>query len=170
MRGLSIAIAAFVVASFSCAAAWSDPFGAAVTATPPGPSAVESWVYTLTNTSSSPDYVAWLLQIEVDVQTAVISSTSPKGWMASVDPQTPNLVTWFCSGDYLTSKASLSGFGVTYTSKPLYQGWTVMLDNEQVPGDSPVVFGDVVIPEPGSALAVLVGVISMAGLAGRRRN
>lgn len=175
MRALIVALATFAIMSFSCAAAWSvgspgDPFSADVTGVSSDPLVTTSWIYTICNSSASQDYSIWLLQIEVDAGASVVSASSPKGWTASIDAQMPNLVTWFCTSGYLQPQAQVTGFSAVFACSPIRQGWTVMFDNAAVPGDTPVVVGEMVMPEPGSAAAMLAGLACFAGLARRRRN
>lgn len=175
MRALAIAAAAFLIASFGCTAAWSmvtlgEPFSARVDGTPAVSVVGNAWSYTLCNTSSSPSYTIWLLQVEVDTGNAIASIASPAGWSASIDDQTPNLVTWFCGPTSLAAGCSQDGFRAVFHSEPVRQGWTVMFDNADIPGDTPVSYGDVTVPEPSSIVALLAGLVPMAGLARRRRN
>lgn len=169
-----LAIAALLVVSFSCSAAWSlesEPFSALVAGVAVDP-AGQTWEYTLTNTSSSPDYSIWLFQIDTDVENYVISTASPAGWQANTDPQTPNLVTWLytnASGG-LQAGAKLTGFRASFQSRPLKQSWTVMFDNAALPGDTPVAYGDIMTPEPGALPALLAGIIALKGAISRKRN
>jgi hypothetical protein len=175
MRAPIVAAAAFLIASFGCTAAWSmvtlgEPFSARVEGTPAVSDAGNAWSYTLCNTSSSPSYTIWLMQVEVETGNAVVSVASPAGWSASIDDQMPNLVTWFCGPTSLAAGCSQNGFRAVYSSEPVRQGWTVMFDNADIPGDTPVSYGDVSMPEPGSIVALLAGLVPVAHLARRRRN
>lgn len=167
-----LAIAALLVVSFSCPAAWSlesEPFSALVAGVAVD-STGQTWEYTLKNTSSSPDYSIWLFQIDTEVENYVVSTKSPAGWIANTDPQTPNLVTWLYGSGGLKAGDELTGFRASFQSRPLRQGWTVIFDNASLPGDTPVAYGDVMMPEPGALLALLAGIIALKGAVSRKRN
>ncbi len=168
----TLAIAALLVVSFGCPAAWSlelEPFSALVTGVALD-STEQMWEYTLTNTSSSSDYSIWLLQIETDVENRAVSTASPAGWQTITDPQTPNLVTWICGVSGLQAGTKLTGFRVLFQSRPLRQNWTVIFDNIALPGDTPVAYGEVIMPEPGGLMALLSGIIALKCAISRRRN
>jgi len=182
MRALKFAAAAFVIIAISCAATWSveasvQSFSALVSGNDVVGSESKSWLYTLTNTSVNADYTAWLLQIEVDTNAEALNASSPAGWIAMIDEQTPNVVMWSCWDQNLESGFSLDGFGVDFSAKPSYQGWTVMFGNISDAGDNPVDYGDVdyqhiveSTPEPGMITVMLTGLTSLAALAYRRRR
>jgi hypothetical protein len=167
-----LAIAALLVVSFSCPAAWSlksEPFSALVVGVAVDPTG-QTWEYTLKNTSSSPDYSIWLFQIDTEVENYVVSAKSPAGWMVNTDPQTPNLVTWLYGSGSLKAGDELTGFRASFQSRPLRQGWTVIFDNASLPGDTPVAYGEVITPEPGALLALLAGIVALKGAVIRKRD
>ena len=169
MRARLFAVFALAAAVCGCATAWSaptaEPYDALVTGAPVGPNA---WVYTITNTSSDPNYSVWLLQIEVDDRTNVLGVASPVMWTANLD--VPYLVMWMTGSAFVPAGQARSGFRATYDSVPAYQCWTVMFRNETVPGEFPVGFGNVLVPEPGVVLAMLTGMASLIAQLRKRRG
>ncbi len=174
MRARLFAVTLVVVA-VSCLTVWSaapaaESYSATVVAQKVSEVAGDQWVYTVSNTSTNPDYVIWLLQIEVDEQTITAGASSPQYW--HVDLDVPGLVFWSTSqsGGYVQSGSSNDGFQASYESEPAYQYWTVMFKNITVPEDTPVEFGDVIVPEPGAAAGIFVGLVSLAAQLTRRRE
>lgn len=166
---LTLALAAIGSMMVPSASPAAEQYSASVTAQRILSTTGNEWVYLVRNTSPSPDYVIWLLQIEVDEQTTVMGASSPQFWHA--DLNVPGLVFWSTSqsGGYIQSGTSQDAFQASYDSEPAYQYWTVMFKNVTVPGDTPVDFGDVLVPEPGSA-AVLIGLAALTPRLIRRRR
>lgn len=171
MRALMLIVA--VLAAACCGpTAWCDTFptdyNADVCGAPTGVAGPVGWAYWVANTSGSMDYSVWLLQIEVDENTDILSVQTPAGWRP--DTTVPHLAMWTCSPGGLAAGASLTGFAALFGSEPTTQGWTVMFRNSSSPGDMPVAFGMVSTPEPASILAILTGLASVAASSLKRRR
>jgi len=172
MRALSLGAAILAAACFICAGAWSDTgqlYSAEVTAAPVGAPGSNTWAYTAYNTSASSDYALWLLAIEVDELCDVLSVVSPPGWGADYSSQ-PHFITWIYFAGEVPAGASASGFEATFSCQPLLQTYSVMFDNINNPGETPVDYGEVSIPEPAGAAVLLAGFLSGGALILRRRR
>ena len=152
----------------SCEEAGGQPYSAMVVGAVVSSDMSETWTYTVTNTSQNPVYALWLMAIEVDEATDVASVVGPPGW--AVDDSQPHFVTWIDFAGEVAAGASQTGFEVTFSGSPAYQMYSVMFDNTENPGETPVDFGSVLIPEPASACALLVGLVSLGALRVRRHR
>ncbi len=122
----------------------------------------QDWTYTLENTSEDANYTVWLLQIEVDEQTEVLSASRSTGW--AVDISVPHFVTWIATSSELMKGESNSGFGVTYCVCPQYQNWSAMFNNIGDPSECPSDGGSIRMaetPEPSALAALLVGLAAV---------
>lgn len=127
-----------------------------------------TWIYTVHNTSTSPDYVLWLFGIEVDDQSDVTDTVTPPGWSADDESQ-PHFITWMYYAGELEAGGIMSGFQAQFTSPPTFQGFTAMFNNAET-GEAPCIDGMVQTPEPAGAAILLTGLAPIAGLALRRRR
>jgi hypothetical protein len=127
-----------------------------------------TWEYSLTNTSPITDYTVWLLAIELDEATDVISTPSPTGW--ACDTSVPHFISWMYIASELPAGQSQAGFTADLSKTPEYQLWTVMFNNIRNPGESPSDCGKLgAVPEPASLVGLLAGISSIIGLKLRRR-
>lgn len=168
-RVILLAAAVMAIALTGGPVTADEPYNAQVLGIPTGSSSLTSWTYTVTNTSPSPDYTIWLVQIEVDEGTKVVSALGPSGWATMYEPGTESYVMWFCTSADLPVGESLGGFRANFDSEPAYQSWTAQFNNTQNPGENPVGFGSVLTPEPGGIAAMLMGLAPFAWLTLRRR-
>lgn len=183
MRALLFA-AAFVIICCSCAVASllepaDTPYSAQVVGTQTAPGS-NTWAYTVTNTSSSSKYVAWLLSIEVDPISLVLPEEAAEivtysgvtGWAPSFDPAVgKNTINWFTFTRELPAGESQIGFQLTFNRVPQFQNWTVMFDNVENAGEAPVAFGDIQsVPEPTGIAALALGLTALAGVLRRRQS
>ncbi|MCE5315231.1 MAG: PEP-CTERM sorting domain-containing protein [Armatimonadota bacterium] len=163
-------IAAILVAC--CIPAWCvQEYSALVVGAPVDIANPTSWIYTLTNTSSSSSFTVWLLAIEIDEGTDVTNIHSPSGW--SCDWSVPHFINWMYVSGELPAGESLSGFQADYSREPELQSWTVMFNNTDNPGETPTDFGTVSllsVPEPSSIVALLVGVTALCGRKRRKHS
>lgn len=130
----------------------------------------ERWSYSLQNTSQDDRYTVFLLQLEVDEVTQIVSIESPDLW--SPDTTIPHFITWFCEGE-LPASAIQDGFEVQYSATPTYQSWSVMFDFKDDPDLSASTGGDVLVsyvPEPASISSLVVGLAAIAGAYIKRRR
>lgn len=178
MRAFMLASALLAVMFCCSATAWclvlsdEQPYGAAVYGSRVEGVASQSWLYQVTNTSLDNRYSIWLLAVEVDENCDVLGATSPDGWASDWQSQ-PHFVMWICLGDELPQGGTQGGFGIDYSTEPAYQMYSVMFDNVENPGDTPVDFGNVQtssVPEPASLAAIMVGLSSLAGIALRKKR
>lgn len=166
MRALLFA-ALLAISCCSCAMASvfdsfdDSPYSAVVVGTQVG-TQTNNWTYTIVNTSTDINYTVWCLQVEVDMDTLISSVTTPSGWSANW--KIPHVIQWTAVSGNLAADNLRSGFGVLFNLEPAYQNWTANFDNTIDQDDAPVCFGVVSTPEPGSILALLVGLIGIAGI------
>ena len=173
MRALLVAGALLIGLCRCGVPAWcqepgGQPYSAEVVGAIVSSGVSETWAYTVTNTSQNPVYRLWLLAIEVDEATDVDSVLGPAGW--AVDDSQPHFVTWIDFAGEVAAGESQDGFEVTFSGPPAYQMYSVMFDNIEDPGETPVDFGIVLIPEPTSACALLAGLLPLGALLVRRRR
>ncbi len=170
MRALLMASALLLCCGVpaACQEAGGQPYSAVVVGTMVSSGTSETWTYTVTNTSQNPVYGLWLMAIEVDDAADVDSVLGPPGW--GIDDSQPHFVTWIDFVGEVPTGQSQDGFEVTFSGSPAYQMYSVMFDNIENPGETPVDFGSVLlIPEPAGACALLVGLVSLGALRVRRR-
>lgn len=130
----------------------------------------ERWSYSLQNTSSDDNYTIFMLQLEVDEDTPIVSINSPDLW--TPDTTVPHFITWTYDGE-LEASAIQNGFEVQYSTAPVYQSWSVMFNNTDNPYLSASVGGDVLVaplPEPTGISSLVVGLVAFAGAFMRRRR
>ncbi|MCX8053905.1 MAG: hypothetical protein N3B12_08860 [Armatimonadetes bacterium] len=168
MRARLLAVFALAAVVVGCPTAWSAPNDEPYSAIVAGVGGPCEWLYILTNNSDSADYVIWLLQIEVDEGVVVESASSPYGW--TVDLNTESIAMWMTSSRYVPAGSSLKGFRAKFNREPAYQFWTVMFRNKADQTDSPVAFGIVDLPEPGSVVVVIIGLATTAARFWGRRG
>ena len=144
----------------------AEPYSAAVVGAVMGAPGSNAWTYAVVNTSQESCYTIWLLQIEVDELTEVASASSPRGWIVNLD--TPQVIMWFTSSAAISQTQALSGFDATFGSTPNYQRWTAMFDNEEVPGNTPVDYGEVIVPEPAAFVLLAWAALTAAGTLRKR--
>ncbi|MEN6357080.1 MAG: PEP-CTERM sorting domain-containing protein [Armatimonadota bacterium] len=170
MRALIIAAILIVCCTpMMCLPIGAQQYSALVLGQPVDVGDPSVWAYTLTNSSTSLSYTAWLLAIEVDESTDVLNVSSPSGWIC--DTTVPHFISWMYLTDELSAGDTETGFQARFSNAPAYQSWTVMFNNTDNPGESPSESGsvDTAVPEPASVIALIVGVISLAGAKMRRR-
>lgn len=162
IRTLLIAAAAAVLAVGAAdpAVCQTDAqiYGANVLGTRAPNQVQEKWTYTLANTSDDANYTVWLLQIEVDEGTEVLSATKPANW--AFDLSVPHFVTWIATGEGLLKGEFNTAFGITFSTAPQYQNWSAMFNNIGDPNECPSdggVIRTAAVPEPTSLAAVLFG-------------
>jgi len=177
MRAFMLASALLAAMFCRGATAWcldlsEQPYGASVMGTRLGGAASQSWLYQVTNTSLEDRYTIWLLAVEVDEDCDVLGATSPNGWSADWESQ-PHFVMWICFGSEVPQGVIQGGFGIDYSTEPVSQMYSVMFDNAEDPGDTPVDFGNVQtspVPEPASLATMIFGLSSLAGIMLRKRR
>ncbi len=168
MRALPTAALILAIGLGVCAGASADlPYGAEIVAAK-STTTPDTWVYTVRNTSTGPQYVLWVFGIEVDEETNVLGTVTPAAW--SVDDESdPHFMTWMYLTGELEAGGSQTGFEATFTCTPAFQSFTAMFNNNDT-GEAPVVDGDVILPEPTGALVLLTGLAPVAAVAIRRRR
>jgi len=169
MRALTTAALILVAGLGVCAAVGADlPYGAEILAAK-STTIPHTWIYTVHNTSTAPQYVLWVFGIEVDDQVDVLSTLTPAG--GSVDDESqPHFITWMYLSGELEAGGYRTGFAATFSGAPAYQTFTAMFNNNDT-GEAPVVDGVVrAMPEPTGALALLAGLASIASAALKRRR
>ena len=174
MRAFLPAAALLGVLCGSCTTAWclqpgEQPYSALVVGTRTAGAASVTWAYEVINTSSSDVYNLWLVAIEVDDDSDLLAAVSPAGWIADHTSQ-PHFVTWINFVSEIPAGQSETGFEVTFSAEPAYQTYSAMFNNIENPGETPVDFGDVLVPEPASAAALMVGLTSLVAFLFRRRS
>jgi len=144
------------------------PYGAEILAAK-STTSPNTWIYTVHNTSTVPQYVLWVFGIEVDDQVEVLSTVTPAGW--SVDAESdPHFITWMYLSGELEAGGSRTGFEARFTGTPASQTFTAMFSNNET-GEAPVVDGVVRgMPEPMGVLVLLAGLTPIAAAALRRRK
>ncbi len=173
MRPLAFVAAAVLVACCCCGKAWSagsaaeDAYSATVVASPVGPPGLNTWTYTLTNTSLDASYNIAIFQLEVDPDTSIVKNEviDPPLWVSDRDD--PHCIQWACTSETnLPAGGVRDGFAITFSQQPAYQNYTAVFD------DGGMNYGvvSVAAPEPGSAVALLAGVVSLAACIRRRRS
>lgn len=169
MRALPTAALILVVGLGVCAGASADlPYGAEVLAAK-STTIPNTWVYTVYNTSTAPQYVLWIFGIEVDEDTNVLSTLTPAGWIVD-DQSDPHFITWMYLSGELGAGDSQTGFAATFTGTPAFQSFTAMFNNNET-GEAPVVDGPVrPVPEPTGALVLVTGLAPVVAAVARRRR
>jgi len=169
MRALPTAALILVIGLAVCASASADlPYCAEIVATK-STTAPNTWIYTVNNTSTAPQYALWVFGIEVDENTSVLSTITPAGWTVD-DESDPHFITWIYMAGELEAGGSRTGFAATFTGTPAFQGFTAMFDNTDT-GESRVMDGMVSgAPEPSGALVLLTGLAPLVAAGMRRRR
>ena len=126
-----------------------------------------TWIYTISNTSTSPQYVLWLVGIEVDEETDVLNTVTPVGWSVDIESQ-PHFITWIYQSGELEAGDVQGGFTASFSCTPAFQSFTALMNNAET-GEAPCVDGNVLTPEPTGAAILLAGLAPMAAFALRRR-
>lgn len=130
--------------------------------------AADTWLYTVSNTSTLPQYVLWIVAIEVDDQIDVSSVVTPYGWTADIDSQ-PHFITWMYMAGELEAGETQSGFEACFSGTPALQTYTALFDNSET-GEAPCADGIVrTAPEPTGVAVLLTGLAPVAAFALRRR-
>ncbi len=169
MRALQTVALILIIGLGVCAAANADlPYGAEIFAAN-STTNPNTWIYTVHNTSTAPQYVMWVFGIEVDEQTNVLSTVTPSRW--SVDDESdPHFITWMYLSGELEPGDSCTGFTATFTGTPAFQNFTAMFNNSET-GASPCIEGIVnTVPEPAGIAVLLTGLTPIAAAAVRRRK
>lgn len=169
MRALIIAAMLIACCCLAiCPQTCAQQYSALVNGQPAGVGS-NTWEYSLTNTSSNINYTVWLLAIEIDEGTNVISTHSPTGW--ACDTTVPHFISWMYVASELPAGQSQPGFTANFSTAPAYQLWTVMFNNTENPGESPSDYGtlETVVPEPVSMVGLVMGIASLISLKVRRR-
>lgn len=126
-----------------------------------------TWIYTVCNTSPSPQYVLWLVGIEVDDGTDVLKTVTPAGWTADTESQ-PHFITWMYQSGELGSGEMRTGFTAQFNGTPAFQNFTALMNNSET-GEAPCLDGVVSVPEPAGAAVLLTGLSPLTAFALRRR-
>ena len=169
MRALPTAALILVIGLGVCAGASAAlPYGAEILAAK-STTIPNTWIYTVHNTSTAPQFVLWVFGIEVDEETNVLGTATPAGW--SVDDESdPHFITWMYWSGELEAGGSRTGFEATFTGTPAFQSFTALFNNNDT-GEAPVVDGVVTpTPEPAGALVLLTGLAPFAAATIRRRR
>lgn len=151
-----------------CQLSGAQPYSALVVGSRTAGIASVSWSYNVTNTSSSDVYALWLIAIEVDDASDVLAVASPDGWVADHTSQA-HFITWINFVGDIRAGESQGGFQATFSAEPTSQSYSAMFDNIENPGETPVDFGIVIVPEPASAAVLIVGLTSLIPFLSRRR-
>ena len=169
MRALPTAALILVAWMGVCAAVSADlPYGADIFAAK-STTNPHTWIYTVHNTSTAPQYVLWVFGIEVDDQTDVLSTLTPAGWSVDTESQ-PHFITWMYLSGELEAGGSRTGFEAAFTGAPTFQSFTALFNNDET-GEAPVVDGIVrAAPEPSGAAILLTGLVPIAAAVLRRRG
>lgn len=180
MRSYLFAALATAALCSMCLAAWSQetgelPYSAKVEGISTNPPVSNIWTYTVYNTSSCADYGVCQIGIQLDDSIVVNSIVTPAGWASDINDRDrqSNLIYLFTTGADMAPGISQSGFVVNFNQAPQEQVWCAVFNNIET-SERPYDYGTVAtagsVPEPGSIVALLAGLTSLAALAKRRRS
>lgn len=174
MRALLLAVtilAAGCFASIPAGLAYSDElhYSATVVGQRTEGSDAVIWTYSIENSSTDENYSLWLLAVEVDKECNVLDVSFPSGWAA--DTSQDHFITWICTENDLAAGQKAQGFSVVFDRLPEIQTYEAMFNNTET-GEYPTEIGNVslIVPEPGSVIALLGGLAPLLACALRKRK